>query len=90
MAENIKSKDGRREEFEKEKGGNAKELGQRPRWSWCRLQGKQEEDNSSDKDYIPEEKNGKYEFNTVEKMNNDMPDEYYHPRHGLRSVRTEL
>ena len=50
----------------------------------------QEEDNSSDKDYIPEEKKGKYEFNTFGKMNDDMPDEYKHPLHGLRSVRTEL
>ena len=48
------------------------------------------EDNSSGKDYIPEELKKKYWFNTFGKMNDDMPDEYKHPRHGLRSVRTEL
>ena len=50
----------------------------------------QEGDNSSDKIYIPEEKKGKYEFNTFGKMNDDMPDECKHPRDGLRSVRIEL
>ena len=49
----------------------------------------QVEDNTSDKDYIPEEKKGKYEFNTFGKMNDNMSDEYKHPRHGVRSVRTE-
>ena len=33
----------------------------------------------------------KYEFkNTFGKVNDDMPDEYKHPRHGLRSARVEL
>ena len=50
----------------------------------------QEEDNSSDKDCILYKKKAKYEFNTFGKMNDDMPDEYKHPHHGLRSVRTEL
>ena len=49
----------------------------------------QGEYNSSDKDYIPDEQKGKYEFNTFGKMN-DMSNKYKHPRHGLRSVRTEL
>ena len=31
-----------------------------------------EEENSSDKDYIPEGKKGKYEFNTFGKMNDDL------------------
>ena len=34
----------------------------------------QEEDNSSEKDYIPEEKKGKYEFNTFGKINVDIPE----------------
>ena len=50
----------------------------------------QEEDNSSDKNYIPKEKKGKYQFNTFGKMNDDVPGECKHPRDGLRSVRTEL
>ena len=49
----------------------------------------QGEYNSSDKDYIPDEQKGKYEFNTFGKMN-DMSNKYKHPHHGLRSVRTEL
>ena len=49
----------------------------------------QGEYNSSDKDYIPVEKKGKYEFNTLGKMN-DMSNKYKHPHHGLKSVRTEL
>ena len=50
----------------------------------------QEEDNSSDRDDIPKEKKGKYGWSTFGKMNDDMPDEYKHPRHSLRSVGTEL
>ena len=50
----------------------------------------QEEDNSSDRDDIPKEKKGKYGWSTFGKTNDDMPDEYKHPRHGLRSVGTEL
>ena len=34
----------------------------------------QEEDNSSEKDDIPEEKKGKYEFNTFGKINVDIPE----------------
>ena len=51
---------------------------------------RQEEDNSSNKDYIPKEKKGKYQFNNFGKMNDDMPDEYQHPLHSLRSVRPAL
>ena len=50
----------------------------------------QDEGNSSEKDYIHEEKKGKYKFNTFRKINDDMQDEYKYPCHGLRSVRTEL
>ena len=49
----------------------------------------QGEYNSSDKDYIPDEQKGKYEFNTFGNIN-DMSNKYKHPHHGLRSVRTEL
>ena len=50
----------------------------------------QEKDNSSEKDYIPEKKKGKYGLNTFGKMNDDMPDEYKHPLYGLRSARIDL
>ena len=50
----------------------------------------QEEGNTSDKDFIPEEKKGKYAFNTFGRSNDDMPDECKQPRHGVRSLRSEL
>lgn len=50
----------------------------------------QEEDNISDKDFMSDEKKEKYGFKLFGKMNDDMPNEYKHPLHGLRSVRTEL
>ena len=53
-------------------------------------QERQEEGNSSNKDCIPKEKKGKYQFNNFGKMNDDMPDEYQHPLHSLRSVRPVL
>ena len=42
---------------------------------------RQGEDNSSGKYSIPEKK-GKYESNTFGKTNDNIPDEYKHPRHG--------
>lgn len=46
----------------------------------------QQEDNSSDKEFISEEEREKYEFNTFGEMNDDMPDEYIVRIHKLWSA----
>lgn len=88
LAENIKTKDGRKEQLKREE--IEKNLNKDRVDFDVVSEESQEEDNISDKDFISDEKKEKYGFKLFGKMTDDMPNEYKHPLHGLRSVRTEL